>query len=127
MRRYAMNVFQRESLDLTLDQWAVINILTEHNGKLNHSELSNIMMKDRPTLTRIIDILCKKGLTERKASESDRRVLNVILTKQGEGKVKEGYPIVAQVRSDLEAGLEKQDYEDLRRILAKINQNAEKR
>ena len=86
MRRYSTEVFKKEGLDITIDQWGVLQILDENGGNLNHTQLSNLMLKDKPTLTRIVDLLCKKGLTERIPSEDDRRVLNIHLTKPGKKK-----------------------------------------
>src|SRR4051812_30552106 len=97
VKQYAQQRFNEESFDVTVDQWLVLKNLRNSND-LNQSELGDLTNKDNPTLTRIIDLLCKKGLTERRIHPSDRRSFIVHLTEKGEDAVSEWTPKVSEIR-----------------------------
>src|SRR6476660_5178381 len=80
IKQYAQQRFNSECFDITVDQWLVLKNLRDSND-LNQSELAKLTGKDHPTLTRIIDLLCKKGLTERRMDITDRRSFIIHLTK----------------------------------------------
>jgi DNA-binding MarR family transcriptional regulator len=84
--------------------------------------LAEVTGKDHPTLTRILDLLCKKDLVERRASPTDRRSFIIHLTENGIQKQKEWAPIVAEIRTKAWENLSEKDYEDLKRILNTIYQ-----
>ncbi len=56
--------FKDAGIDLTPEQWVIIDRLHQQNG-ISQTELANGSFKNAPTVSRIIDLLCKKGLTER--------------------------------------------------------------
>lgn len=122
IKQYAQNKFKEEEFDITVDQWLILKILSLNNDK-NQSELAELTGKDHPTLTRILDLLCKKNLVERKACEGDRRSFTIQLTKNGINKQKEWAPKVAQIRNKAWENLSEKDHEELKRILNTIYQS----
>lgn len=122
IKQYAQKRFKEEDFDITVDQWLILKHLNTQNDK-NQSELAELTGKDNPTLTRIIDLLCKKGLTERRQKENDRRSFIVHLTEEGEQKLAQWSPIVAKIRMKAWEKLTEKDYEDLTRILNTIYQS----
>ena len=122
IKQYAQNKFKEEEFDITVDQWLILKILSLNNDK-NQSELAELTGKDHPTLTRILDLLCKKNLVERKASQGDRRSFTIQLTKTGIEKQKEWAPKVAQIRNKAWENLSEKDHEELKRILNTIYQS----
>lgn len=119
IKQFAQKRFKDENFDVTVDQWLILKHLNTANDK-NQSELAELTGKDHPTLTRIIDLLCKKGLTERKQLSSDRRCFIIHLTEEGEKKLEEWSPKVAEIRMKAWENLTEKDYEDLQRILNTI-------
>ena len=99
--------------------------LDEHQGKMTTSELSNRMLKDKPTLTRIVDILVRDGLVTRTGDSVDRRRMVIRLTKSGRKKVSRAAIVVQALRRDVSRGVTKREKAQLGRILAKINANIE--
>ena len=122
IKQYAQNKFKEEEFDITVDQWLILKILSLNNDK-NQSELAELTGKDHPTLTRILDLLCKKNLVERKTFEGDRRSFTIQLTKNGIDKQKEWAPKVAQIRNKAWENLSEKDHEELKRILNTIYQS----
>ncbi|MEY5068782.1 MAG: hypothetical protein RLZ47_644 [Bacteroidota bacterium] len=122
VKQYAQRQFNAENFEVTVDQWLVLKNLNEH-PQLNQSELAELIGKDHPTLTRIIDLLCKKDLVERKVNPADRRSFTVHLTGKGALKVNDWSPKMAQIRMKAWENLTERDYKDLKRILDTIYQN----
>ncbi len=121
VKQYAQRRFTSENFDITVDQWLILKNL--NNTDRNQSSLAELTGKDHPTLTRIIDLLCKKGLTERRVHTNDRRSFTVHLTDFGQEKVERLSPKVAEIRMKAWENLSEEDYENLKRILNSIYNN----
>jgi DNA-binding MarR family transcriptional regulator len=124
VKQYAQRKFKLEDFDLTVDQWLILKNLSE-NELLSQSELAQLVFKDQPTLTRIIDLLTKKGYVERMPHPMDRRSFQLLLTESGVNKVKELKPKVASIREKAWENLNEDDFEEFKRILNTIYNNLE--
>ena len=122
VKQYAQREFNTQQFDITVDQWLVLKNLKEQEH-LNQSELADLLGKDHPTLTRIIDLLCKKDLVERRINPTDRRSFTVHLTSTGKNKAAEWSPKMGEIRMKAWENLSKKDYTDLKRILNTIYTN----
>lgn len=122
VKQYAQQRFKEKGFNVTVDQWLVLRHLHENNN-LNQKELADLVFKDTPTLTRIIDLLCAKGLVERKVQPHDRRCFQVCLTEAGRQKVEELQPQMKDVRLKAWEGLSEQDFNQFKRILDSIYVN----
>lgn len=122
VKQYAQRRFNIENYGITVDQWLIIKNLNQHN-EMNQSQLAEITGKDHPTLTRIIDLLCKKGLTERRINPSDRRCFTIHLTEHGKESVAQWSPKMAEIRMRAWENLTVEDYTNLKRILDTIYNN----
>lgn len=119
---YAQQQFKELGFDMTVDQWLVMK-LTDENEALSQRELAALMYKDMPTVTRIVDILCTKGLVEREESPADRRVSILKLTEEGREKVTNSRKQVRSIRLKAWEGLNEKDFDEFNRILNKIYEN----
>ncbi len=124
VKSYAQQKFASGEFDITVDQWLILKGL-DGDRQLKQKDLAEITGKDMPTLTRIIDLLCKKGLTERIIHKDDRRSFTVHLTISGMAKLEELSAKVDEIRMKAWENLTEQDYEQLKTILNKIYQNLE--
>ncbi|MFZ6008952.1 MAG: MarR family winged helix-turn-helix transcriptional regulator [Bacteroidota bacterium] len=122
VKQYAQQRFKEMGFNITVDQWLVMKHLYE-NDAMKQNELAELVFKDNPTLTRIIDLLCKKGLTERKIHPDDRRSFIVSLTKTGIKKVEQLKPKVKEVRFKAWEGLTERDFNQFKKVLDTIYQN----
>lgn len=118
--------FQKElsarEMDVTADQWVILQTLDEQDG-LSQIQLGEKTYKDAPTITRIIDLLCKKNLVERKANIDDRRRFDIFLTKEGKAKIKKVLPLVKGLRVEAYDGLSQKELNQLVKTLNKIYSN----
>jgi DNA-binding MarR family transcriptional regulator len=124
IKQFATQRFKEANFDITVDQWHILKHLAIDNHK-NQSDLAELTGKDNPTLTRIIDLLCKKKLTLRTQHPTDRRSFLVTLTANGQQTVKQLTPLVATIRMKAWENLSENDYNDLKRILDTIYQTLE--
>lgn len=77
-----LQALKKNGYDITPQQWAVLNRLWDHDG-LSQAEIADVTFKDRPVITRIVDILERKGVIVRRPDEQDRRIVRVYLTEKG--------------------------------------------
>ena len=73
--------FNAAGLNITIEQWSVIYHLWKQEG-ISQQELCNATFRDKPSITRLVDNLEKANLVKRVASENDRRINLIFLTKQ---------------------------------------------
>jgi len=73
---------------LTHSELVVLHLIEGHENQnksgIKVSELSELLKVTSPTVTQLIKSLKKKGLVERNIDKSDRRVVLITLTKEGE-------------------------------------------
>ena len=73
-----------EEFDLTPQQFNVLRILKGNHPKpYTTSEIRDRMLDKMSDASRIVERLIQKGLVERKVCKSDRRLVDVVITKKG--------------------------------------------
>jgi MarR family transcriptional regulator, 2-MHQ and catechol-resistance regulon repressor len=76
---------------LTISQFGVLDALL-HLGATSQKDLAQRILRSSGNLTMVIGNLEKRGLVRRERSTSDRRVLLVYLTTEGEYLINEVFP-----------------------------------
>ncbi len=109
-------------LDISMDQWIVLGPIWENEG-ISHKEISEYCLKDKTSVTRIIDTLEKKNLVVRVPDQLDHRVKRVVLSNKGKELFLQAIPIMELTRDELRDGITEQDIESLRSVLTKIYNN----
>ena len=75
--------FNQAGLNLTIEQWSVLYHLWKQEG-ISQQELCNATFRDKPSITRLVDNMEKLNLVKRVASENDRRINLIYMTKQAQ-------------------------------------------
>lgn len=113
-----------ECLDLTQAQWGPLFLI--HQGRATTlAELSRELQIDAGALTRTLDRLEAKGLCTRERSTSDRRVVNLALTPEGQAVSACVPEVLADVHNHLLAGFSKDEWHTLMSLLRRALSNAE--
>ncbi len=73
--------FAAAGLKITIEQWSVLYHLWKEDGK-SQQELCVATFRDKPSITRLVDNLEKQQLVRRVASEEDRRINRIYVTRQ---------------------------------------------
>ncbi len=125
MKKQAQRALKKAEAGVTVDQWVILQELAHEDG-LSQYELGERTVKDAPTITGIIDRLCRKKLLERRSDPEDRRKFRIYLTKVGRRKYEEVYPCIQSFRESAFQGLSANDRKWLTDILHRINNNLKK-
>jgi DNA-binding MarR family transcriptional regulator len=117
--------FRGAGYDITPEQFGVLARLRVQQG-MNQTQLGERMLKDRHNMTRILNLLEKRGYIERRPDVSDRRIFRIFLTESGRGVQEELTPIVTRHLDELLEGILDHDQQTIRRILERIVTNIQK-
>lgn len=107
---------------ITIDQWVVLQVLDRRDG-LSQLDIARETYKDAPTITRIIDLLCRKGLTRRITDPADRRRFKIQLTGEGREKIDATLPIIRDARRQAWQGIEDAEIDRLVDVLNSVFEN----
>ena len=122
IRGYAQRQLDTLQTGITVDQWVLLKIIEERR-QISQVELAQVSNKDTASITRILDILQKKGLIQRIDDEHDRRKYLISLTGEGKAFVMRNLSFVNGIRNQIVQGLSQEEIRALKGILDKIRQN----
>lgn len=119
---FAMQAFTEKEYELTPIQFLVLGFIVDNDG-LYQRQISALMLKDRPNITRIINILEKKELVTRIADKSNRKVFKIYATEKGKAVHTHMEPTMIAVREETTEGISKEEIELCMSILERIQNN----
>jgi MarR family transcriptional regulator, organic hydroperoxide resistance regulator len=122
IRSVTYREFNRYGLEITPEQWIVLVRLWERDGR-TPSELSESTLRDRPTISRILDTMEAGGLVRRETDPTDGRGKLVCLTAHGKALRKKLVPVARLLVAELEDGIAEYDLEVTRRTLRRMFDN----
>ncbi len=122
MFRHLSRLMRDEGLPITPRQFRVLTHLWEKDG-LQQSELATCTNRNRANVTRMIDILEKKEIVERKPASQDRRVHRIYLTEKGKALREPTARCALQSIEDSLEGVSKEEVEICKKVLLKIKEN----
>jgi MarR family transcriptional regulator, organic hydroperoxide resistance regulator len=114
--------FLGDGLPLTPEQWIVLVQLWQKDGQ-SQSALSELTLRDAPTMSRILDTMEKGGLIVRKVDERDARSRLVTLTRAGKALQAKLVPVAKKLVAQLERDIPEADLEITHRTLQRILEN----
>lgn len=79
---YLNHSFEKSGFPVTREQWVIMKILWEKNG-VSQQELADELMKNKASITSLIENMEKKDLVSRKTNSFDKRSKMVSLTEKG--------------------------------------------
>ncbi len=111
--------FEAAGHHVTPEQWVVLYRLYVRPGQ-TQCELGDCTVKDKTTITRILDRLEQKALVTRRRDGRDRRSHRIFLTPAGDAAVRTLVPLALTYADAVFADLTPADREELARILGRI-------
>jgi DNA-binding MarR family transcriptional regulator len=120
MKATLQRTLKEQGLDITPEQYGILHVLQEEAG-LSQKEIGNILFKDKPNISRMLDALERKGLIFRQPI--DRRKFAIFLTEAGRKLAAEILPIGLQLGEQAIKGLLVRELEALESMLNKIYGN----
>lgn len=108
--------------DISIEEWAILLVLWTKDS-VSPSELSDETIKDRTTVTRLIDTMVRKELVFRQENSVDRRRSDICLTELGKGMRDELFPIAMKLISQATADVPREDINTTIRTLQAFVKN----
>jgi DNA-binding MarR family transcriptional regulator len=121
-RNASFEVLRAEGEDVTPEQWIVLVRLWERDGR-TQTELGESTYRDRPTMSRILAGMEKRGLVRRKNDPDHGKVLRVHLTARGKALREELVPKARGLVERSLRGISAKDLEVTRATLKKMFSN----
>jgi DNA-binding MarR family transcriptional regulator len=125
-RRFAQARINAAGIDITIDQWLVLKTIHE-SPDITLQQVGVAVFKDFASVTRIVQLLERKGLIRRKPHPSDGRRSELVLTASGESVIRTVEPIARINRKQALDGIAADEIERLRAMLKKITDNCDAR
>ncbi len=122
IRNYGQRQLDLLESGITVDQWVLLKIIEEH-GQISQVDIAQEALKDTASITRILDLLQKKGLIQRIDDDFDRRKYLISLTADGKDFFNRMLPQISQIRDQVVKGLSKEEIQALKAKLNKIRRN----
>ena len=125
-RRFAQARLHESGVDITIDQWLVLKTIHE-SPDITLQKVGAAVFKDFASVTRIVQLLERKGLLRRKPHPSDGRRSELVLTRSGESVIRTVEPIAQANRRRALEGIDAEDVARLRELLKRIVENCDAR
>jgi DNA-binding MarR family transcriptional regulator len=110
---------------ITVDQWVILQLIYKH-GELSQQAISDLSLKDAPTVTRILDLLVQKNMITRSIDRLDRRKFTIKLTQRGQEVYHLILPILQRFREEAYDGITDKELGLLDSVISKIFFNLSK-
>ena len=120
MKATLQRTLKERGFDITPEQYGILHVLREEAG-LSQKEIGNILFKDKPNVSRMLDALERKRLIFRQPI--DRRKYAIFLTEEGERLIEETLSIGLELGERAIKGLLGRELESLEGMLNKIYEN----
>lgn len=114
--------FLAEGVEMTPEQWIVLVRLWQHDGA-TQTELVESTLKDKATLSRILDVMERQGVLVRRPDPVDGRSRRVHLTRAGKDLRARFTPIVRAMVARIEHEIPAADLEVTRRTMLRLEAN----
>ena len=125
-RRFAQARLNAAGVDITIDQWLVLKTIHESPDS-TLQQVGAAVFKDFASITRIVQLIERKGLLRRKPHPSDGRRSELMLTPAGEAVIRTVEPIAQANRRQALDGIDAEQVAGLRAVLKRIAENCDAR
>ncbi len=125
IRGFMQQKFRENQIDLTYEMHQIMACLWRKDG-LKQQELADLTLKDKASMTFLIDNLTKRGLVRRADDPADRRSKLIYLTQKGKQLGKKVEPWVIELFTKASAGLKINEIRECINAVEKMRDNIKK-
>ncbi len=122
IRCLSSQTFAEKKFEITPEQYLILTLLVE-NGELYQRQLSEITLKDRANVARIVGILQEKELIQKIIDSNGRRIYKIVVTPKGKALRDKILSTDMELRSIITKDISKEELDSLISTLAKIYKN----
>ncbi len=121
-RQMAQRKIGEEFGTITVDQLLVLQTMQEQ-PELTQQQIAAEVFKDFASITRIIDLLVRKGFLRRSDHPTDRRRFELTVTQEGNDLLQQVRPRILKNRKIALAGIDEEELAIARKVLSRITEN----
>jgi DNA-binding MarR family transcriptional regulator len=125
MRQNLQVKIREHNVDISFELLEILGILFRKDG-VNQQEIADVIVKDKSSMTYLIDNLEKRGMVERREDQNDRRSKLIYLTENGRALEKELNPWIHEMYEKATMGMEMNDLQVALSQIRKMNENLRK-
>lgn len=105
--------------DITIEQWGVLTLLWEKDG-LSQDELAYIVCVDKSSISRVLDVLERRGLVSRRRDPADAR-RKILYATEASREIQELCRVVAAgANMDMLADVDAEELQTCLKVLAQV-------
>lgn len=122
VRGLSSQTFCDKGFGITPEQYLILLLIIENEG-VYQRQISEITLKDRANVARIVEILNQKELIEKVQDSNGRRIFKITATQKGKDLINLIAPCDIELRQFITRDISDEDLKITRRTLEKIKQN----
>lgn len=119
LHSYMSKKLSCHNLPVTAEQGKLIMFISRNEG-INQQEIATILMKEKPAITRLLDVLESKNYVLRVPDKTDRRNKLVYLTNAGKVFAEELKPMVLEAMNEARSLFTDEEFVEFKRLLHKL-------
>jgi DNA-binding MarR family transcriptional regulator len=109
--------------EVTLIRFNIMSALFKNGGEMTPSEISEIVFREKNSITAVINTMEKQGVVRREPSTNDRRSVKVVITEKGWKEANRLNPVAQELSRGALTCLEKQKVEELVETMRTLREN----
>jgi DNA-binding MarR family transcriptional regulator len=125
VRQYIQVKIKENGINITFEMLEVMGCLWKKDG-INQQEIADLTLRDKSSMTYLLDNLVKRKMVKRVEDENDRRNKLIYLTKEGNELKEQLHPWVAEVYEMASDGVETNELKNSILVLNKMIFNLKK-
>lgn len=123
LNMYIADIFQKNNIKVTKQQWIVLKVLHEDHDGIIQNELAFITDRNKASLTRLINVMERNNLVIRIPSKEDSRKNLIYITKTGKQLFLKMKPLMLKSIKILQEGITDNEMKSFINIMTKIQHN----
>ena len=124
-RQYLQAKLRNSGLDLTFEMLQVLGCLWITDGR-NQQEIANLTVKDKASVTYLIDNLTRRDLVYRQENDLDRRNKHIFLTEAGKALKQQLEPWLHEMHAFAGGDVTEAELKQCMTVLEKFRENLSK-
>ena len=121
-KQYIATIFQEQGVDLTPEQYLILDTLWDE-GVIPQQQIATLTMKDKNSITKLLDQLERKGMILRISDKADRRLNLIDLTEKAK-ELKESVTTLAiESVNRIVEGIPQEDLNTFVSVLIRMGRN----
>lgn len=124
VRCLSSQTFTELGLEVTPEQYLILLLILENEG-LYQRQISEITLKDRANVARIVNILLEKELITKTTDSNGRRIFKIVATEKGKDLCRSLIPVDKELRKIITENITEEELNVTFNTLQKIKGNVQ--